>query len=246
MTSEATTRARSTGDRIEETLIATLLGAMTIVTFANVVARFLDHNILWALETTVFLFAWLVLIGASYAVKHNFHIGIDIVVNLLPAGARRAVTLFAVACCVLFSVLLLKGSWDYWWPFASTRTFYEVNDIPMPGFLQFLGELMNEGERYEKMPRFIPYVVLPLSTLLLTIRFAQVGLRVWRGEQALLIESHEVEEIYEDRTELDASVGSLIGAPPEGSSAPPPGASSGTPAGTDETSGPSGRGPGAR
>lgn len=186
---------RSLGDRFEESLIAMLLGAMTLVTFANVVARFLDFNILWALETTVFLFAWLVLLGASYAVKRNFHIGVDIFVRLLPKALQRSATLLAVALCVIFSVLLLKGSWDYWWPFASTRTFYEVNDIPMPGFLQFVSTLVNEGERYEKMPRFIPYVVLPISTLLLTIRFLQVGLRVWRGEQELIIESHEIEDI---------------------------------------------------
>lgn len=193
---------RSRGDRFEESLIALLLGLMTVVTFANVVARFLDHNILWALETTVFLFAWLVLIGASYAVKHTFHIGIDIVVRLLPVDMRRWVTLLAVGLCILFSLLLLKGSWDYWWPFASTRTFYEVNDIPMPDFLQFLATLMNEGERYEKIPRFIPYVVLPISMLVLTIRFLQVGIRVWRGEQELIIESHEVEELLAQASEL--------------------------------------------
>ena len=197
--SEHDSPTRSATDAFEETLIAILLGLMTLIQFANVVARARDLNILWALEATVFLFAWLVLLGASYAVKHNFHIGIDIVVARLPPALRRRVTLFAVACCVAFSLLLLKGSWDYWWPFASSRTFYEVNDIPMPGFLAFLGDVLNEGEAYEKLPRFIPYVVLPISTLLLTIRFMQVGLRVWRGEQQLIVESHEVEEIYEDR-----------------------------------------------
>ena len=186
-------------DRFEQTMIAFFLGAMTLVTFANVVARFLDHNILWALETTVFLFAWLVLFGASYAFKHTFHIGVDIVVRLLGPGARRVVTLLACGFCLAFSVLLLIGSWNYWWPFASSRAFYEVNDIPMPGFLQFLADWLNEGERYEKMPRFIPYLVLPLSMALLNLRIVQVALRVWRGEQDLIVESHEVEEVYEDR-----------------------------------------------
>ncbi len=59
-------------DRIEETLIALLLGLMTLITFANVIARFgFNSNILWALELTVFLFGWLVLLGASYAVKNT-------------------------------------------------------------------------------------------------------------------------------------------------------------------------------
>ena len=191
-------RSRSFGDRIEETLIAFFLGAMTLITFANVIARMMNSNILWALEATVFLFAWLVLIGASYAVKHNFHIGIDVLVQLLAPSKRRIVTLIAVAVCIAFSLLLLKGSWDYWWPFASQRAFYEVNDIPMPQFLQFFAHWLNDGELYEKMPRFIPYLVLPISTLLLTIRFIQVGFRVWRNEQALIVESHEAESALPD------------------------------------------------
>jgi C4-dicarboxylate transporter DctQ subunit len=132
--------------------------------------------------------------GASYAVKHTFHIGVDVVVQLLPKPTRRLVTLFAVAVCIVFSLLLFKGSWDYWWAFVTKRAFYEVNDIPMPGFLQFFAHWLNDGELYEKMPRFIPYTVMPVSSALLTYRFVQAGMRVWRGEQDLLVESHEADD----------------------------------------------------
>jgi len=201
--------AGSWSDKLEETLIALLLGAMTIITFANVVARAQNSNILWALEATVYLFAWMVLLGASYGVKHTFHIGVDIFVRLLPPSTRRIVTLIALFACLLFCVLLLKGSWDYWWAFASKRAFLEVNDIPMPGFLQFLADWVNDGEQYEKIPRFIPYFVLPLSMSLLTFRFIQAGMRVYRGEQELLVESHEAEvetamEEFSDGTEVES------------------------------------------
>jgi C4-dicarboxylate transporter DctQ subunit len=100
-------------DQIEETLIAIFLGLMTLITFANVVARYVfDTNILWALEVTVFLFAWLVLLGVSYAVKHSIHIGVDVVVRALPPGLRKILTLVAVCACIAFSFLLLKGGWD--------------------------------------------------------------------------------------------------------------------------------------
>lgn len=195
--SDSVVRSKSFGDRIEENLIAFFLGTMTLITFANVIARMLNTNILWALEASVFLFAFLVLIGASYAVKHTFHIGVDVLVNLLPPASRRLVTLFAVSVCIVFSLLLFKGSWDYWWAFATKRAFYEVNDIPMPAFLQFFAHWLNEGELYEKMPRFLPYIVMPISTFLLTVRFIQAGVRIWRGEQDLLIESHEGAELAE-------------------------------------------------
>lgn len=179
-------------DAVEETLTAILLGAMTAITFANVVARYVfNDNILWALETTVFLFAWMVLLGACYGVKKCLHLGVDILVSRLQPGMRRILGLASVAACLAFSALLLVGSWEYWYPFASKRAFLEVNDVPMPEFLQFLADWMNEGEAYEKMPKFIPYAALPISMSLMTWRFLQAGMRVLRGDIDMVIAAHE-------------------------------------------------------
>jgi C4-dicarboxylate transporter DctQ subunit len=176
-----------------------------MITFANVIARYIfNSNILWALELTVFLFAWLVLLGMSYCVKITAHLGVDAIVNIVSPKTRRFLTLLAVGACLAFCLLLLKGSWDYWWKFATTASFLETNDVPMPGFLQFLAVWMNEGEAYEKLPRFIPYAVLPFGMALLTLRFLQAGWRVWNGEQDLIIASHEAEDmVAEAAADLD-------------------------------------------
>lgn len=188
-------------DQIEETAIAICLGAMTLITFANVIARYVfNTNILWALEATVFLFAWLVLMGVSYGVKKQFHIGVDVIINLLSPGPRKVLAIISIGACLAFSVLLLIGSWDYWYPFATQRAWLETQDIPMPWFLQFLSDLMNEGEAYEKMPRFIPYAALPLGMTLLTWRFLEIAWKVFRGEIDMVIASHEAEDaIYEEQ-----------------------------------------------
>lgn len=199
MSSEPTSRLARIGDAIEETFIAVCLGLMTVITFANVIARYVfNSNILWALELTVFLFAWLVLLGASYGVKKHFHIGVDVVVNLVPAGAKKVLAILATIACLAFSIMLLIGSWDYWYPFATKRAFLETEDIPMPDFMQFLATWLNEGERYEKLPRFIPYLALPLGMALLTWRFLQAGWKVVTGELDTLIASHEAEEALEE------------------------------------------------
>jgi len=193
---------------IEETLLAVILGLMTIITFANVVARYVfNDNILWALESTVYLFAWLVLLGASHCVKITAHLGVDAFVNLFDPVTRRLFAAAALACCLAFSVLLLIGCWNYWAPFANLpeldgswrdQIWYEVNDIPMPGFLAEWGKSINQGEAYEKMPRFIPYAVLPLSALLLLLRFIEAGWKLWKGETTMLIVSHEAEDAIEE------------------------------------------------
>jgi len=186
-------------DTIEETFIAVTLGLMTLITFANVVARYVfNSNILWGLELTVFLFAWLVLIGCSYGVKKSFHIGVDVLVNALPVRVRRITTLIACGACILFAVLLLKGAWDYWSPFIGKRAFYETEDIPVPFFLTWLKDAFNEGEAYEKLPRFIPYMALPIGMALLLFRVLQATWRVITGKQDLLIAGHEAEEMMEE------------------------------------------------
>ena len=223
MAQGATHNNRSGTDAFEETLIAVLLGAMTLITFANVVARYVfNDNILWALEATVFLFAWMVLLGASYAVKIVAHLGVDVVLVLFPKPARLALGLVAALCCIAYAALLLKGGWDYWANFAGlpqttgrwfptgleesflSKTWYEVNDIDMPAFLQFLSDWMNDGEAYEKIPRWIPYAVLPLSMALLLYRFIQATLALLSGEREMLIASHEAEDDISEAAERAA------------------------------------------
>ena len=186
-------------DWIEETSIAICLGLMTLVTFANVVARYVfEANILWALELTVFLFAWLVLMGMSYGVKKHVHIGVDVVINAVSPPVRRVMAIISIALSLAFATMLMIGAWDYWYPFATERAWLETDDIPMPEFLQFLADAMNEGERYEKMPRWIPYLALPLGLALLTLRFLQLAWQILRGELDQIIASHEAEELMEE------------------------------------------------
>jgi len=204
-------------DQIEETVIAALLGLMTVITFANVIARyFFNSNILWALEITVFMFGWLVLLGASYAIKKHAHLGVDVIINMLEPPGRRILGLISVAACLAFSLLLLKGCYDYWAVFADlpptsgrwlptgfdttarSQSFYEVQDVPMLEMFRFLEGLINYGEEYEKLPKAVPYIVLPISALLMVFRFGQMAVAIWRGEVDRLVASHEVEDELEE------------------------------------------------
>ncbi|NIY98034.1 TRAP transporter small permease [Salipiger sp. HF18] len=206
-------------NEIEETAIAVILGLMTLITFINVVLRYgFNTGLIWGLEAVTILFAWLVLFGISYAVKVTAHLGVDAVTTLVPATVRRAMALIAAVVCIVYAALLLKGAWDYWANFVnlpqttgrwfptgfeemtrtSYRSWYEVVDIPMPEWLRFIEPWINEGEAYEKLPRFIPYAMLPFGAALLFFRFLQAGWRIWTGAQTSLIVSHEAEDAVED------------------------------------------------
>ncbi|MBE9635418.1 TRAP transporter small permease [Salipiger mangrovisoli] len=211
-------------NELEETAIAVILGLMTLLTFVNVVLRYgFNTGVIWGLEAVTFLFAWLVLFGVSYAVKVTAHLGVDAVTSLLPPTLRRVLALVAAALCIFYAFLLMKGAWDYWANFAnlpqttgrwlptgfeemkrtSYRSWYEVVDIPMPDWLRFIEPWINEGEHYEKLPRFIPYFILPFGMALLLFRFVQAGVRIWTGKQDSLIVSHEAEDAVDDVAHLN-------------------------------------------
>jgi C4-dicarboxylate transporter DctQ subunit len=206
-------------NELEETMIALLLGGMLIVTFVNVVLRYgFNSGLIWGLEATLILFAWLVLFGISYAVKTTSNLGVDAVLNLVSPQTRRVLSLIAAAICVAYAFLLLKGAWDYWANFAnlpktegrwfplgfeemkrtSYRSWYEVDDIRMPDWLRFIEPWINEGEAYEKIPRFIPYAMLPFGAALLLFRFVQATVRIWNGTSQSLIVSHEAEDAIDE------------------------------------------------
>lgn len=198
---------------IEETAIAVILGLMTVITFINVVLRYVFNNsLIWGLEVTLILFAWLVLLGISYGFKITSHLGVDAIINMTASPVRRVLALLAALCCIAYAGLLLKGAWDYWAPFAALqptegrwfplgftegvrdRAFYVTDQVPMLGIFRWLEEAINYGEEYEKLPRVIPYVILPFSAALILLRVLQASWAVVSGRQASLIVSHEAED----------------------------------------------------
>ncbi|WP_027243662.1 TRAP transporter small permease [Leisingera daeponensis] len=212
-------------NELEETAIAVILGAMTLITFVNVILRYVfSSGLIWGLEAVTFLFAWLVLFGVSYAVKITAHLGVDAVTSLLAPRTRRIAAIVAGLICLAYAALLLKGAWDYWANFAnlpqttgrwfptgfeemkrtSYRGWYEVVDISFPEWLRFIEPVMNEGEHYEKLPRFIPYFILPFGMALLLFRFVQAFLAILCGDSDSLIVSHEAEDAVEDVRHMNA------------------------------------------
>jgi C4-dicarboxylate transporter DctQ subunit len=201
---------------IEETVIAVLLGLMTLVTFINVVMRYgFNSQLIWGLELTLVLFAWLVLFGIAYGFKVVSHLGVDAVLNLVGKPTRKGLGILATLACILYTVLLLKGAWDYWAPFAELnatsgrwfptgfeesrgRGWYELDQVPIPFAQTWLENTFNFGEEYEKMPRVVPYAMLPYAMALMLYRLVQNLIRILRGEIDTIIVSHEAEDAVED------------------------------------------------
>jgi C4-dicarboxylate transporter DctQ subunit len=101
-------------ERLEETLIAALLAAMTLVAFTQVIARYVfNYSFTSALELTTTLFAGLIFLGIPYGVRVGSHIGMEALVRALNPRAARIVGAAAAALCFAYAAILLAGSWQY-------------------------------------------------------------------------------------------------------------------------------------
>ena len=166
-------------EHLEEGLIAFLMAAMTLVTFGQVIARYVfNYSFVWALELTGVMFAWLIFIGMSYGVRVGAHIGIDAVVKTLGSSAARAVGMVAATLCVVYALIVTYGGWQY------VRKMYDVSILMQDMPIQ----------------QWVPRLVLPLGFTLLALRFAQAFVRLARGEATTLI-GDEAEEALKLRQE---------------------------------------------
>ena len=166
-------------EHLEEGLIAFLLAAMTLVTFMQVIARYVfNHSFVWALEATGVMFGFLIFIGMAYGVRVGAHIGVDAFVKTLSRGSARVVNMIAASLCLLYAGIVVVGGWIY---------VYKMYDV---------GILMQDVP----IGQWIPRAVLPLGYALLGLRFAQVLWRLARGEDAHLL-GDEAQDALKHRTD---------------------------------------------
>jgi C4-dicarboxylate transporter DctQ subunit len=165
--------------RVEEGLIAAILGAMATLSFVQVVLRYgFNSGFIWQLEANTYLFSWLVMIGISYCVRVRAHIGVDAAVRLLPAGPRRVVGILVLLLALAYTVLMIYGSFDYIHKMYIINV--EAEDIPVPTWILSL--------------------CLPLGFVLLLIRLLEMGWRIITGRSEGYELADEAKEAITDVT----------------------------------------------
>jgi C4-dicarboxylate transporter, DctQ subunit len=147
-------------NRLEEGILAFLLALMMLLTFVQVILRYVfNTGLIWSLEATTYAFAALVLIGMSYCVRTRTHIAVDLLTRKLPKGFRFHVGLLAIAVCIAYALLMLYGSSVF-----VTR-------------LYMLGNMARDVNA----PKWLLTATMPFGFILLTCRFLEAGWLFWKN-----------------------------------------------------------------
>lgn len=183
---------RRAWDHFEEGFIAFLLGSMTLVTFVYVILNnlyTLFYNLAdrwpaasdllfsigdtilagaqamtWSNALTKALFAWLIFFGLSYGVRTAGHIGVDALVKLASKPVQRIIGVIACLCCLVYAGLLSVASFG--WIQTLFTAAIGAEDLGHYGVMQWhIG------------------LIVPVGFALVFIRFAEVLVRILRGQQ---------------------------------------------------------------
>ncbi len=127
-------------------LLGLLMLAMFALVFTNVVTRYgFGFSIAWAEEVSRFLMIWATFLGAGLALREGRHVAIDLLQELMPAPARRAVRIaLGLAILGFLGLLILYGA-------------------------QFVQFGWNKVTIVTQIPRGIPYLAIPIGAGLLAL-----------------------------------------------------------------------------
>lgn len=153
-------------DRLEESLIAFLMGAATLLIFVAVLHRYaagmaipvvqdqlLKIDLSWAQELCIYMFVWMAKFGAAYGVRTGIHVGVDVLVNRLPPREHKVYVLFGLLAGALFTGIVGTLGATFTWDIAHT----------------------NSTSPDLEIPKWIVYLCIPLGSYLMCFRFLQVA-----------------------------------------------------------------------
>ncbi|MEA4933720.1 MAG: TRAP transporter small permease [Lawsonibacter sp.] len=105
---------------VDAIITAVTLSLCTIIVNLNVFMRyFLNRPLFWAEEVSTGLFVWTVFIGSAYAFRKHAHLGVDILINLIPESIQKYVKvamdfvgLLILIMLTFISIQYVVNTWD--------------------------------------------------------------------------------------------------------------------------------------
>ena len=127
----------------EELIAAGFLIITTALVVLNIICRyFFNMGMVWSEEVATGCFVWSVFIGAIACFKRRGHVGVDIVVNMLPPALRRGIaTLMDIILVVLnaymfyLSVVFISKSYTKLTPVMGISSAYITTAVVIAFFM---------------------------------------------------------------------------------------------------------------
>lgn len=150
--------------KIEEVIMAVLMGCLTIIMIAAVIFRyFLQNPIPWATEVSIYLFIWFSFIGGSWGLKFGTQAAVTFLLDALSENRKRILKIVQDSIILIFLFIIL---------------FYSVRWLMLPSTM--LQTSISLG-----MPMWIPYSAVPTGILFAAIHIIARLIRLIKNEEKI-------------------------------------------------------------
>ena len=86
-----------------ESFLCVLISALSIITFSQVVARYVfEAPLSWSEELARFLLLWLAMLSSAYAFKIKSHFALQFVINIVPSKIQKLISVLVPLLVILF------------------------------------------------------------------------------------------------------------------------------------------------
>jgi TRAP-type C4-dicarboxylate transport system permease small subunit len=126
-------------DKTLSYVVATLLAAMSVTVFGNVICRyFLDFSLGWYEEISRFLLIWIVFLGAVIALIRGDHLAIDLLSFALSPRANRMLVVLVDVLVLVSLAIMFQGAWEM--AIDSLQSGWVASSVPIPyGWVYMVG-----------------------------------------------------------------------------------------------------------
>lgn len=148
--------------RIEEVLCVIALVIMTVLTFSNVIARYVfSASFSFSEEITTYLFVLLSLLGSAVAARRKAHLGFTALIDIVPENVRRIFHAISFLLATLFSSALFV--------FGMKMVYSQMSRGQVTAGMQW--------------PEWIFGAFVPLGAFFITLEFLFLLINVLKGDE---------------------------------------------------------------
>lgn len=98
--------------RIEDSLAASSLAAAAVIGFGNVVLRYAFNQVVfWGEEAVVFLIIFSTFIGAVITLRHNKHVGVDVLAFMFKDRGKWILAMLGIFFTVFYCAVMGGYAW---------------------------------------------------------------------------------------------------------------------------------------
>lgn len=124
--------------------------ASLIIVYQVVIRYFIGASTIWQTELSIYMLIFATFVGAAYGLKHDGHVGVDVITDLLPEKPKAMLKIITSLASMVLTIVVAWKGWGMW--YKATINGWHSETVWGPALTY-------------------PYIILPIGMTLVSLQF---------------------------------------------------------------------------